>query len=193
MAMYHSAELCYLSAVYQNLQTEEQPLELYFTPQPGAFGGTLRVAPDLLPPKAVRIMQVWIDGHEHADFDADAMTVNLPHTTEAQTVRVRLVSRAVTFSADTMGIEDGTARISLAGSLTPPGLGALRDAMEGALAQGSRRIELDATDLVYLDPEATRYLALLKQERDVELAVSGAAGQVAQELGDSELNQELVR
>ncbi|WP_433617986.1 AGE family epimerase/isomerase [Dactylosporangium sp. CA-139114] len=193
MAMYHSAELCYLSAVYQNLETEGQPLELYFAPRPGAFGGTLRVAPDLLPPRTVRIAQVWVDGHEHADFDADAMTVNLPHSTEPQSVRVRLTGRTVAFSADTLRIGDGTAKISLAGSLTPPRMAVLRSALEGALEHGCRRLELDAAELVYLDPEATRYLAMLKQQREVELHVAGAAGQVEQELRDSRLDQELVR
>nr|BFE57275.1 hypothetical protein GCM10020063_018010 [Dactylosporangium thailandense] len=193
MAMYHSAELCYLSAVYQNLETQGQPLELYFAPRPGAFGGTLRVAPDLLPPRAVRIAQVWVDGHEHADFDADAMTVNLPHSTEPQTVRVRLTGPTVAFSADTLRIGDGTAKISLAGSLTPPRMEVLRSALDGALDHGCRRLELDAAGLVYLDPEATRYLAMLKQQREVELRVTGAAGQVERELRDSRLDQELVR
>jgi mannose/cellobiose epimerase-like protein (N-acyl-D-glucosamine 2-epimerase family) len=193
MAMYHSAELAYLSAVYQNMETEQQPLELYFSPEPGAFGGTLRVAPDLLPPKSIRIMQVWVDGHEHADFDAEAMTVTLPHSTERQTVRVRLVAAAVAFSADTLEVTDGAARISLAGSLTPPRLQVLRDAVEGALDGGCTRITLEAADLVYLDAEGTRYLAYLKQHRDFALAVVGASGQVEAELRDSELNQELVR
>ncbi|GAA3455382.1 AGE family epimerase/isomerase [Dactylosporangium matsuzakiense] len=193
MAMYHSAELCYLSAVYQNLETEEQPLELYFRPKPGAFGGTLRVAPDLLPPKAVRIQQVWVDGHEHADFDADTMTVNLPHSTEPQAVRVRLAASTVAFSADTVRIGDGSATIRIAGSLTPPRLGIFKEAVEGALDHGCRRVELDAAALVYLDAEATRYLAWLKQERDFELRVTGAAGQPERELRDSELDQELVR
>ncbi|GAA3295605.1 hypothetical protein GCM10020218_106480 [Dactylosporangium vinaceum] len=65
--------------------------------------------------------------------------------------------------------------------------------MEGALDHGCRRVELDAAALVYLDAEATRYLAWLKQERDFELRVTGAAGQPERELRDSELDQELVR
>jgi hypothetical protein len=193
MAMYHSAELAYLAAVYHNLETEQQPLELYFTPKPGAFGGVLRVAPDLLPPKSVKLMQVWVDGHEHADFDAEAMTVNLPHSTEQQKVRVRLVAAAVAFSADTLEITGGAARISLAGSLSPHRLPVLREQVEAALDAGCKRITLETGDLVYLDPEAIRYLAVVKQQRDFALAVTGAAGQVAQELNDSELDQELAR
>jgi hypothetical protein len=119
--------------------------------------------------------------------------VRLPHSTEPQTVRVRLAAKTVAFSADTLRTGDGTAAISLAGSLTPPRLPVLREAVEAALDQGCRRVELDAADLVYLDPEATRYLALLKQQRDFELRVTNAGGQVERELRDSELNQELVR
>jgi len=195
MAMYHSAELAFLSAVYQNLETEEQPLELYFNPKPGAFGGTLRVAPDLLPPKAMKIMQVWVDGHEHADFDPHALTVNLPKGTEPQQVRVRIAAAAVAFSADTIdsGGPGRAARISLAGALSPDRLPVLREAMEAALDRGCRQVVLENRDLIYLDPQATRYLAVLKQQREFDLRCVGAAGQVEQELRDSELSQELAR
>jgi mannose/cellobiose epimerase-like protein (N-acyl-D-glucosamine 2-epimerase family)/anti-anti-sigma regulatory factor len=192
MAMYHSAELGYLSAVYSNLETRHQPMDLFFAPDPGAFGGVLRVSPDLLPPKSVSIMQVWVNGHEHADFDAEALTVTLPHSIEAQSVRVRLVSASCTFSADTLDITGGVARIALAGSLSAQRLGVLREQVEGALDGGARTIVLEAGALVYLDPEAVRYLALVKQHRDFRLAVTGARGQVTEILAASELNEELV-
>ncbi|GIE77962.1 hypothetical protein Aph02nite_39120 [Actinoplanes philippinensis] len=95
MAMYHSAELGYLAAVYGNMLRREQPMDLWFQPQPGAFGATLRVAPDLLPAGRVRLTGVWVNGHEHDDFDADAMTVTLPHSDQPQTVRVRLTPAAL--------------------------------------------------------------------------------------------------
>ena len=91
MGMYHSAELAYLAAVYSNLETRHQPLDLYFAPVAGAFGGVLRVAPDLLPPGSLTIAAVWVNGHEHTDFDAAGLTVTLPHSTETLPVRVRLV------------------------------------------------------------------------------------------------------
>ena len=192
MAMYHSAELGYLAAVYSNLETQQQPMDLFFAPEPGAFGGVLRVAPDLLPPKAIKIMQVWVNGHEHADFDAEALTVALPHSIEPQDVRVRLVAATCTFSADTLDVSGGIARITLAGSLSAQRLGVLREQLEGALDGGARTVVLEAEDLVYLDPEAVRYLAMAKQHRDFRLAVTGAHGQVADELAASELNEELV-
>lgn len=192
MGNYHSAELGYLAAVYSNLETLEQPMDLFFAPDPGAFGGVLRVAPDLLPPKAIKIMQVWVNGHEHADFDAEALTVTLPHSTERQDVRVRLVPAATAFSADTLDVSDGTARIALAGSLSAQRVNVLREQLEGALDGGAHTVVLETDDLVYLDPEAVRYLAVAKQHRDFRLAVTGAQGQVADELTDSEIIEELV-
>lgn len=192
MAMYHSAELGYLAAIYSGLESRRQPIDLFFTPRPGAFGGVLRVAPDLLPPRTVKLMQVWVDGHEHADFDADALTVTLPHSTDSQEVRVRLVPAACTFTADTRDTSGGVARITLAGSLSAQRVGVLRDELEPALDGGATTVVLEAGDLVYLDPEAVRYLALTKQHRDFRLAVTGAVGQVADELAGSELDQELA-
>jgi hypothetical protein len=54
-------------------------------------------------------------------------------------------------------------------------------------------VVLETGSLVYLDPEAVRYLATAKQHRDFQLTVTGAQGQVAAELASSELDQELVR
>jgi mannose/cellobiose epimerase-like protein (N-acyl-D-glucosamine 2-epimerase family) len=89
MSMYHSSELCYLSAVYSNLLCTKQPLSLWFKPRPDA-DRTLRVAPDLLPPGRVRLTEVEIDGKPHEMFDANAMTVELPASSESLTVKVLL-------------------------------------------------------------------------------------------------------
>ena len=192
MAMYHSAELAFLAAVYGNLLNTHEPMDLYFRTDPGAFGGTLRVAPDLLPPKSVKLMQVWVNGHEHANFDAAALTVTLPRSTAPQVVRIRLAPAAVGFSADLLDAADGLARLSLAGACGAADLPTLREQFEAALATGCHSLSIDLTDLVYLDPEAVRYLALTKQHNEVTLTVLGARGQVAEELRDSELDQELA-
>jgi mannose/cellobiose epimerase-like protein (N-acyl-D-glucosamine 2-epimerase family) len=89
MSMYHSAELCYLSAVYTNLLITKHPLQLWFKPLPNA-NRTLRVAPDLLPAGRVRLQDVEIDGKPYEVFDPRALTVTLPATTEQLTVRVTL-------------------------------------------------------------------------------------------------------
>jgi mannose/cellobiose epimerase-like protein (N-acyl-D-glucosamine 2-epimerase family) len=110
MAMYHSAELGFLAAVYTNLLRRDQPMDLNFQPGPGAFGGTLRVAPDLLPPGSVRLTHVWVNGHEHDAFDADELTVRLPQSDKPQTVRVRLTPVSPRTGRDKQLAAAGTAR-----------------------------------------------------------------------------------
>jgi mannose/cellobiose epimerase-like protein (N-acyl-D-glucosamine 2-epimerase family) len=91
MSFYHASELCYLGAVYSNLLLTKTPMEFHFKPQPGAFPGhVLRVAPDLLPPGSVRLTAVWVDGAPYAQFDAAALTVQLPETREPVRVKVQL-------------------------------------------------------------------------------------------------------
>jgi hypothetical protein len=68
----------------------------------------------------------------------------------------------------------------------------LRQQLDEALDRGARTVVLEVDDLVYLDPEAIRYLATTKQHRDFRLTVTGARGQVDDELAASELDQELV-
>jgi mannose/cellobiose epimerase-like protein (N-acyl-D-glucosamine 2-epimerase family) len=90
MSMYHSVELCYLSAVYTHLLLRGHPLDLWFKPLPDA-DRLLRVAPDLLPPGAVRLAEVEIDGCPYRRFDQQALTVTLPDAQSRLTVRVRIV------------------------------------------------------------------------------------------------------
>ncbi|WP_328311916.1 AGE family epimerase/isomerase [Streptomyces sp. NBC_00442] len=93
MSMYHSAELCYLAAVYNNLLVNGKAMDFWFKPDPAlAEDGLLRVAPDLLPPGSVRIDAVDIDGEPHTDFDSDTLTVRLPETSGRIKVRVRLAA-----------------------------------------------------------------------------------------------------
>ncbi|MGW2255015.1 AGE family epimerase/isomerase [Kitasatospora sp. NPDC001660] len=91
MSMYHSAELCYLAAVYNNLLINGRAMDFWFKPDPaGLDGGLLRVAPDLLPAGSVRIAEAEVDGAPHADFDAERLTVRLPRGGGRVKVRVRL-------------------------------------------------------------------------------------------------------
>ena len=95
MSGYHSTELCYLAQVYTNLLITKTPLTLYFKPQPGGFkDNVLRVSPDILPPKSVRIESVFIDEKPYTDFDAEALTVKLPQATTSVKVKVTLVPTA---------------------------------------------------------------------------------------------------
>ncbi|MFC1408267.1 AGE family epimerase/isomerase [Streptacidiphilus sp. N1-12] len=91
MSMYHSAELCYLAAVYNNLLINGRDMEFYFKPTPDDLPErTLRVSPDLLPAGAVVIRAVEVNGKDHTDFDAEALTVRLPEGDERVSVKVCL-------------------------------------------------------------------------------------------------------
>ena len=91
MSMYHSGELAFLAQVYTNLLITKEPLTLHFKPLPGAFPrNILRVAPDLLPAGSIRIGAVEIDGRPYTNFDAAALTVTLPETSEQVRVKVRV-------------------------------------------------------------------------------------------------------
>ena len=89
MSMYHTAELCYLAATYNNLLLRGHPMTLWFAPRPDA-DRTLRVSPDLLPPGSVRLTAVEIDGKPHEAFDPTGLTVDLPESDERLTVAVTL-------------------------------------------------------------------------------------------------------
>jgi len=92
MSGYHSTELCYLAAVYSNLLLHKQPMDFYFKPRPDGFPDRiLRVSPDILPPGSIKIGQCWIDDEPHSNFDANALTVNLPDSDRSLRVKVQIV------------------------------------------------------------------------------------------------------
>jgi mannose/cellobiose epimerase-like protein (N-acyl-D-glucosamine 2-epimerase family) len=92
MSMYHKSELCFLAEVYTRLLVQEEPLTLWFRPEANADypQRLLRVAPDVLPAQRVVLESVRIDGAPYEDFDAQAMTVNLPPSAARLTVQARL-------------------------------------------------------------------------------------------------------
>jgi mannose/cellobiose epimerase-like protein (N-acyl-D-glucosamine 2-epimerase family) len=91
MSFYHASELCFLSAVYNNLLIFKQPMDFYFKPQPGAFPrNILRVSPDILPDGSIHISDVWINDEPYGNFEADRLTVKLPDVKEQIRVKVRL-------------------------------------------------------------------------------------------------------
>ncbi|MCC0099255.1 AGE family epimerase/isomerase [Streptomyces flavotricini] len=91
MSMYHSAELCYLSAVYNNLLINKREMDFHFKPDPTNLPDrVLRVSPDLLPAGSVQIASVEIDEKPYPDFDADGLTVRLPDVQGRVKVKVRL-------------------------------------------------------------------------------------------------------
>jgi putative intracellular protease/amidase/mannose/cellobiose epimerase-like protein (N-acyl-D-glucosamine 2-epimerase family) len=92
MSMYHSGELCYLGAVYQRLLLNREPLTLWFRPGPDGFRDRLlRTAPDALLSGSVRLEWVEVDDKPYSAYDPAAMTVKLPDSQSAVTVRAHLV------------------------------------------------------------------------------------------------------
>ena len=94
MSAYHSVELAYLAATYTNLMNTKKPLTLYFKPMVNGFkDNVLRVQPDILPVGSVKLQEVWIDGREWKNFDADKLTVQLPAVEYRPKVKVVIVPK----------------------------------------------------------------------------------------------------
>lgn len=196
MSGYHSTELCYLSAVYSNLLVTKQPLDLYFKPKPGAWkDNILRVAPDLLPPGSIKIEEVWIDGQRWSDFDADALTVNLPTSDVDLRVKVRVAPAVLadTFTAETE-VSGDSATVTLFGELDRAQLPELQHALATLIAAQPKQVTLDVSDLKAITPEGMRALVFAKQklDLDVDVRVVGATGQVRQAFDDEELSDEVT-
>lgn len=195
MAGYHSFELAYLAAVYTNLLVTKQPMDFYFRPTAGNLpGDVLRVSPDILPAGSVRIGQVWINGKEHREFNADALTVKLPSTGGKLKVRVRLVPAEVTFTTDLLDVTDGVATISLSGTLGPHDLSTLKTTIDTAVARGATAIALQADDLESIGEEGIRTLAFIKQKRggSFEIVLSGANDDVRTAIDESGFGDEIT-
>jgi hypothetical protein len=70
---------------------KKRPLDLFFKPLPNGFvDRVLRVAPDMLPPGSVRITACMIDGEPYTNFDAAALSVQLPESSSRLQVKVTL-------------------------------------------------------------------------------------------------------
>jgi mannose/cellobiose epimerase-like protein (N-acyl-D-glucosamine 2-epimerase family)/anti-anti-sigma regulatory factor len=184
MSGYHSFELCFLAAVYGNLLLNKEHLDLHFRPLPRAFGGLLRVAPDMLPAGSVRIGAVTVDGRPYADFDPEALTVRLPDSDEPLRVVVRILP-AVAHEHFASRVErtGDVVRITCEGELDPRAVGQFRrDLAETA---GATHLELDLSELTYMCPEGGRALMFAAQKLDLEdrVGILGANAQVAELLG----------
>ena len=181
MSGYHSFELAYLATVYTNLLITKQPMDLYFKPKTGGFKDQiLRVGPDILPPGSVRITEVWIDGQQHSDFDADNLTVKLPSTQDELKVKIRLLPTQVSFNATLQEVTEGTAKISLSGLLDADAVPLFQQELEKATSQPIKRLVFLLQDLKCLTSNGLRALIFTKQKlgSDVEIYVVGASEQI---------------
>ncbi|MGV3518866.1 STAS domain-containing protein [Luteitalea sp.] len=190
MAGYHSFELCYLAAVYTNLLITKQPLDLHFKPRPDA-DRTLRVAPDLLPAGSVRLESVSIDGKPYADFDADALTVQLPASDVALRVQVRLVPAE---GMEHFGITVSGDRMTLSGDLDDRAAPYFRVKLANLIAANPKGVTLDMQDLTVLSKAALRALAFErgKLATDATCTIEGASEAIRSLIDAEELGEEVV-
>jgi anti-anti-sigma factor len=179
MSAYHNTELCYLAAVYTNLLITKQPLDLHFKPRADGFKDrVLRVSPDILPTGSVRIEQVWVDGQEHTDFDAENLTVKLPPG--EVTVKVRVVSALETFESE-LELSDGVASITLVGKLDETVAATLEQDLVRALEGNPKRVILRAEQLESISSAGARALLFLRQKlpfEGAEVLIVGAKPEV---------------
>ncbi|WP_299407975.1 N-acyl-D-glucosamine 2-epimerase [Acaryochloris sp. IP29b_bin.148] len=193
MAGYHSFELCFLSAIYTNLLINKEPMDFFFSPEPGAWeDNILRVAPDILPPSSVKLTEVWINGHSHTDFDSEALTVKLPTDLKKMKVRCRITPSGVDFNAELMSYENGIATLALAGNLNSSSLKYLREAVEKL--HNLTGIVLDGTNLQSISDAGFNYLIFTKQTRGelFSITLRNLQPAVKQALVDSELMEEFT-
>ncbi len=197
MSGYHSFELCYLAAVYGNLLVTKQPMDFYFKPKAGAFkDNVLRVAPDLLPAGSVKIEAVWINGKHYADFDAEALTINLPVAASAGNgastdprpswtgaaakpalaqpqelkVRVRLAPAGLSFDSE-LSIRNGVAEFFLEGTLDDSSELAFKSRLDQIISAQPKRVVLYLDDLKSISKMSARALTFARQDLPLETEI----------------------
>ena len=190
MSLYHSTELCYLSAVYTNLLTTRQPLDLHFKPKPGAWkDNILRVAPDILPPGSIRLDAVWIDGESYTEFDAEKLEVKLPDSDKDLRVRVRVgpTQRSDNFYSD-VDMRGDVARVTMTGKLTASAVVAFKSQLDQAVAQNPRALVLLMNDLDEISSQGVRCIVFASEHLKVDCQVYGIGANDAVKAGFEQLD-----
>ncbi|WP_417040675.1 N-acyl-D-glucosamine 2-epimerase [Cylindrospermopsis raciborskii] len=193
MAGYHSFELCFLAAVYTNLLINKQPMDFFFSPEPGAWSDNLlRVAPDILPKGSIRLAEVWLNGQPYYDFDQEALTVTLPTDVSEMKVRCRVVPTGTDFDIDLISFKNGVATLALNGNLVVSQLKHLQTALERL--SGLAALVLDLTHLKSIDDSVLNYLVFSKQSypETYTISLQGLPDHLKTILEESELLEEFV-
>lgn len=193
MAGYHSFELCFLSAIYTNLLVNKEPMDFYFSPEPGAWeDNLLRVAPDILPKGSIKLSEVWINGQPYNQFDSDALTVTLPTDLSEMKVRCRIIPAGVEFDVDVISFVGGIGTLALEGNLSASGLRYLKEEVEKL--HGLTGLVLDLAKLQAITDTGLNYLIFNKETfgEDFTITLKGLQPAVRQALEDSELAEEFV-
>jgi anti-anti-sigma factor len=168
MAGYHSFELAYLAAVYFKLLIAKEPMDLYFSPLPGASpDGILRVAPDILPEGSIKIGEVTIDGEHHTDFDAEALTVRLPAGKKRRKIRVQVVPTRDPFEAHVHHHEGGVVEMRLSGKLDASTFREFQATMDEVMETKPSQLVLQLADLESISSVGIRVLLFARQKMEV--------------------------
>ena len=193
MSGYHSFELCLLAATYSNLLVNKHPMEFFFSPLPNGFeGNVLRVSPDILPPGSVVIEDVEINGVDYENFDAEALTIQLPDSDERLEVRVRIAPKGTGFDTDLIGRQNGTVSYKLFGAINPSTLKFLKAELERV--SGVTMFDLDLEKVESISDEGWNYLAFTKQMRgeDFNIKLRNIPAAVRVSLDEAELAEEFI-
>ena len=167
MAGYHAFELAYLAQTYTSLLITKEPMDLYFSPLPGALpDNKLRVSPDILPPGAVRIHEVTLDGAPYADFDADDLIVRVPSDDVRHKIKVTLTPSRDPFEADVKWVDD-IAEITLTGKLDASTFTIFQAEIEKVIARKPRRMVLLVEGLESMAAVGIRVLMFARQKMEV--------------------------
>jgi anti-anti-sigma factor len=167
MAGYHSFELAYLATVYTNLLITKEPMDLWFSPIPGALpDDTLRVSPDILPPGSIKIGEVEVDGKPYADFDAEALTVKVPKGDKRHKIRVRVQPTIDPFEVTTT-MDGDLAEMTLSGKLDTSTYARFQSEVEAVIAKKPTRIVLYLKDLESIANVGIRVLLFARQRMEV--------------------------
>lgn len=193
MAGYHSFELCFLAAIYTNLLINKEPMDLFFSPEPGAWeNNILRVAPDLLPKDSIELSEVWINGKTYTEFDRKALTINLPTNLDTMKVRCRIIPVGVEFDVDVISFEHGLGNLALDGNLSSSGLKCLKEEIEKL--PGLSSLDLDMANLQSISDSGLNYLLFTKQRHGENFTITlrNLQPSVCQAVGESELFEEFT-
>ena len=195
MGNYHASELCYLAATYQNLLITKYGLDLHFRPRPDGFKDRiLRVQPDILPIGSVKISEVWINDQPYADFDAEALTVQLPQSTESLKVKVRIVPAVATFSVRS-SMEGDTATVAVTGTLDDSSVLAFDAELDSVTAKQAKRLIVDVSELDQITSAGFRALVFVRQKLPIEdtsdIVVVGPRGQVKEMFDKAPIEEEI--
>jgi ABC-type transporter Mla MlaB component len=148
------------------------------------------VAPDLLPEGSIRIESVTLDGKPHQDFDADNLTIALPHSSDPIRVKVRVVPRE---GMEHFAIVLEGNRMSLSGDLDPRAVAYFHSKLATAVADSPDSLTLDVTELRAMCKPAVRVLLLERGKMDPDgvLTVIGANDAIKAMFEADELSEEL--